>query len=86
MLLCMRTTLTLDKDVAIALERLRKTRKASLKKIVNDALREGLEKMSSPPPPRRPTRTRAVSLGKCVVGNVDNIAEVLAIAEGESRR
>ena len=86
MLLCMRTTLTLDKDVAIALERLRKTRKASLKKIVNEALREGLEKMSSPPSARRPTRTRAVSLGKCIVGNVDNIAEVLAIAEGESRR
>ena len=33
----MRTTLTLDKDVAAALERLRKARKASLKAVVNEA-------------------------------------------------
>lgn len=79
----MRTTLTLDKDVAIALERLRKARRASLKQVVNDALRQGLGQMASPPP-RRTFRTRAVSLGRCLVGNVDNVAEVLAVAEGES--
>jgi len=81
----MRTTLTLDKDVAIALERLRKARRARLKQVVNDALRQGLGQMASPPPPpRRTFRTRAVSLGRCLVGNVDNVAEVLAVAEGES--
>ncbi len=80
----MRTTLTLDKDVAIALERLRKARKASLKKIANEALRQGLARMAAPPaPPRRPFRTRGLSLGRCLVGNVDNVAEVLAVAEGE---
>jgi len=80
-----RTTLTLDKDVAAALERLRKARRASLKQVVNEALRQGLGRMASPPPaPRRPFRTRAVSLGRCLVGNVDNVAEVLAVAEGES--
>ena len=76
----MRTTLTLDKDVAVALERLRKARKASLKAVVNEALRQGLARMAAP---RRPFRTRALSLGRCLVGNVDNVAEVLAIAEGE---
>lgn len=80
----MRTTLTLDKDVAIALERLRKTRKASLKKIVNEALRQGLARMATPPAaPHKPFRTRALSLGRCLVGSVDNVAEVLAVAEGE---
>lgn len=80
----MRTTLTLDKDVAAALERLRKAHKASLKQVVNEALRQGLTRMAAPPPaPRRPFRTRALSLGRCLVGNVDNVAEVLAIAEGE---
>jgi hypothetical protein len=84
MLWCMRTTLTLDKDVAITLERLRKARKASLRKIVNEALRQGLGQMASPPPRRRaPFRTRALSLGRCLVTNVDNMAEVLAVAEGE---
>lgn len=81
----MRTTLSLDKDVAAALERLRQSRNASFKEVVNDALRRGLEQMATPPPPsRRRFRTRAVSLGRCFVGNVDNIAEVLAVAEGET--
>jgi hypothetical protein len=81
----MRTTLSLDKDVAAALERLRKTRRASLKRLVNEALRQGLARMSAPPPaPRTPFRTRSVSLGRCLIGNVDNVAEVLAVAEGEA--
>jgi Ribbon-helix-helix protein, copG family len=85
MLRCMRTTLSLDKDVAAALERLRKARKASLKDVVNEALRRGLGQMASPPAaPRKPFRTRAVSLGRCFAGNVDNVSEVLAVAEGES--
>lgn len=82
----MRTTLTLDKDVAVALERLRKKRKASLKVVVNEALRQGLSQMASPPPARRELRTRAVSLGRCLAGNIDNVSEALAIAEGESFR
>ena len=81
----MRTTLSLDKDVAAAIERLRKTRKISLKQLINEALRRGLGQMASPPAvPRRPFRTPAVSLGRCLVGKVDNVSEVLAVAEGES--
>ncbi len=80
----MRTTLTLEKDVAAALERLRKARKLSLKEVVNEALRRGLGQIAAPPPQRRPARTRAVSLGRCLVGNVDNVSEVLAATEGES--
>jgi len=38
----MRTTLTLEDDVAALLLRLRERRKASLKTVVNEALREGL--------------------------------------------
>ena len=83
----MRTTLTLDKDVAVALERLRRTRKASLKAVVNDALRQGLGRMAAPPAaPRKPFRTRSLTLGRCLVGNIDNVAEVLAVAEGERFR
>ncbi len=82
----MRTTLTLEKNVAVALERLRKARKASFKTVVNDALRQGLSHMDAPPPVRRAVRTRAVSLGQCLAGNIDNVSEALAIAEGESLR
>ena len=45
----MRTTLTLDDDVAVALERVREQRGASLKELVNEALRRGLRDMSSRP-------------------------------------
>lgn len=83
----MRTTLTLDKDVAVALERLRKSRKATLKAVVNDALRQGLGRMAAPPAaPRKPFRTRILPLGRCLVGSIDNVAEVLAVAEGERFR
>lgn len=82
----MRTTLTLDDDVAAMLERLRKARDASLKDVINEALREGLRRMEAPPAKRRPFRTETVDLGRCLPGDVDNIADVLAVAEGEFRR
>jgi hypothetical protein len=81
-----RTTLTLDKDVAALIERLRKSRGDTLKDLVNEALREGLKHMTSPPRRRAPFRTASVDLGRCLLGNVDNVAEVLAVAENESFR
>jgi hypothetical protein len=80
----MRTTLTLDDDVAAVLERLRRTRDASLKELINDALRRGLKDMSSRPKRREPVRTRSVALGRLRMAGIDNIAEALAIAEGET--
>jgi hypothetical protein len=82
----MRTTLTLDDDVAALLERVRKVRKRSLKDVVNEALRQGLKEMTSPPQPRKLYQTRGVSLGRCLVGNLDDVSEALAIAEGEDFR
>jgi hypothetical protein len=79
----MRTTLTIDDDVAAALERLRKSRDASFKDVVNDVLRRGLRDATEPQKPRKPFRTRAVDLGGFKIDNLDNIGEVLAIAEGE---
>jgi len=40
----MRTTLTVDEDVAVQLERVRRSRDATLKQVVNEALR-----LSDPP-------------------------------------
>jgi hypothetical protein len=80
----MRTTLTLDDDVAAVLERLRKSRDASLKELVNEALRRGLKDMSSRPKRREHFRTRSVALGQLRIAGLDNIAEALAIAEGEA--
>jgi hypothetical protein len=82
----MRTTLTLDDDVAVALERLRKQRDAGLKELVNEALRRGLRDMSTRPKRREPVRTRSVALGRLRIAGIDNIAEALSIAEGETSK
>ncbi len=79
----MRTTLTIDDDVAAALKRLRKSRDASFKELVNDALRRGLRDMNEAQKPRKPFHTRSVSLGGLKIENLDNIGEVLAQIEGE---
>jgi hypothetical protein len=80
----MRTTLTIDDDVAASLERLRKARDGSLKELINEALRRGIKDMSARTKPREPFRTRAVALGRVQTGPLDNISEALAVAEGES--
>lgn len=80
----MRTTLTLDDDVAAALERLRRTRGVGLKALVNEALREGLKQMRTRRARRERFRTHVADLGRLRIGSVDNIGEALAIAEGES--
>ena len=83
----MRTTLTLDKDVAAIIARLRRTKRQTLKAIVNEALRAGLKHTASPRRLRQRTfRTDSVDLGRCLQGNVDNVAEVLAVTESESFR
>jgi len=80
----MRTTITLEKDVASRLERLKKTR--PFKQLVNDALRAGLDEIeregagepvpySITPVEGRPLRT-----------DLDNVAEILAEMEGDGFR
>jgi predicted transcriptional regulator len=80
----MRTTLTLDDDVAVALERLRRARDASLKDIVNDALRRGLSDLAIRTKQREPFQTQGVALGRLRLASIDNISESLAVAEGEA--
>ena len=80
----MRTTLSLDDDVAALLARIRKARRAGLKNLVNEALRRGLQEMAAPQRRSAPYRTPSVSLGACLVGSIDDVAEVTQVAEGES--
>jgi Arc/MetJ family transcription regulator len=74
----MRTTLTLDDDVAASLERLRRSQKLSLKQLVNEALRRGLDDIGRRRKRRERVQTRAVALGRMRVVSIDNIAEALA--------
>jgi hypothetical protein len=80
----MRTTLSLDPDVAILLEKVRKAKRLSLKQAVNEALRAGLMQLMTPPPRRASFHTGTIDLGRCLIGNLDDISEALAAGEGES--
>lgn len=82
----MRTTLTLDKDLAIQLARIQRDRGTSFKEVVNEAIRHGLDQMTRPPRRRQRFRTQTVSLGRCLIGSLDDVAEVLTVAEGERLR
>ena len=78
----MRTTLTIEDDVAVLIARARSSSARSLKDVVNDALRRGLRAMNAPGPDRPRYETPASDLG-CFLGSLDDVAEALAAAEGE---
>lgn len=82
----MRTTLTLDDDVAARLKAAVRKQRRPFKDLVNQALRSGLAVLEHPRPARRPFRTRGFNLGPSLVGSLDNVEEVLSRAEGEDHR
>jgi hypothetical protein len=75
-------TLTLDEDVAVQLNRLRRARHANLKDLVNEALRRGLREMTAKPEKRKPFRTQTFNMGPPLI-SIDHVAEAIAYAEGE---
>lgn len=77
----MRTTLTLDEDVAARLkERCRKSGQ-SFKQVVNQALREGLE-AEEMLAPQEPFRVEARPMGLLPGVELDDIGELLERLEG----
>jgi hypothetical protein len=78
----MRTTLTLDDDVAAQLEAWRAKEDLTFKEAVNSALRRGLGELDRPKE-RKPFRTKSVDLGRCLVPSLDNIGDVLDDIETE---
>ncbi len=82
----MRTTLTLDEDVASLLGRLQRERDGSFKELVNEALRLGLTHIQAPPKTKSARSTTASSLGGCLIGSLDDVSESLAVAEGDAFR
>lgn len=60
----MRTTLSLDDDVAVRLKRLHKKRDTSFKEVVNDVMRSGLDRLEAPQAKKRESfRTRVFDPG-----------------------
>ena len=82
----MKETLIIDDDVLATLEQFRRDRNATLEEVVNEALRRGLREMEAQPKPPMPFRTMSVDCGTPLIANIDNVAEALAIIEGEAFR
>ena len=77
----MRTTITLDQDVAARLEQLRKGRQ--FKELVNEALRKGLDALEPASDDVPPYSVDSVE-GKPRRVDLDNVSQVLAELEGDS--
>ena len=88
----MRATITVAGELAERIERLSQERATSFEDLANVAPREGLEHLAGETPraggePERKSGrnsyTQPVSLGGCLLESLDDIAAVLAAAEGE---
>ena len=79
----MRTTLTLDDDVAVRLERLRRQGR-TLKEVVNEALRAGLDALEQSPSVRRKSYTEPVDI-QLLVPNIDDVWGVLDAVDSPDR-
>jgi len=83
----MRTTLTLDPDVAAALREAQRRTGTQQKALVNAALRHGLREINrARPSPRSRYVTEAVDPGKPALVGVHSVHDLLAFAEGEDFR
>ena len=61
----------------------RRTPNTRPKKVLNGTTGQGLRQMPSATRPTVRFETRTVDLGECLLGNVDDVVEVLDIAERE---
>jgi hypothetical protein len=82
----MRTTLTLEKDVAVALERLQQKRDSTFKDVVNEALRQGIKAMNAPGKSRKPFRTRGMDLGRPLFTTPQELKKLIADMDDEYDR
>jgi hypothetical protein len=81
----MRTTLTLDPDVAAKAKKSVARTGQPFKSVINSALRIGLDEILKPAA-AKPYRTKPRPLGLRAGLSYDNISELLALAEGEDHR
>ncbi len=80
MMLPMRTTVTLDEDVAAKLKQAARERGVSFKAVLNDAVRAGLNGQS---PPARPYRMKTFPMGVRPGVNLDKALQLAGELEDE---
>ncbi len=81
----MRTTLTIDPDIAVKAKKAVQMTGMPFKTLINQALRIGIDAVMSPKK-SRPYRTKGRAMGLRKGLSYDNIHDLLAMAEGEDFR
>lgn len=81
----MRTTLSIDNDVLERARSIAAKLRTPFKKVVNEALRAGLDQVEQPTKCRS-YKTKPHAMGLRSGRNLDNIQELLALIEGEESR
>ena len=79
----MRTTFTLEPDVAARLDRIRRRTHASLKALVDAALRAGLPSLEDRRRAGDEYTIRPLKSGPCLLPSLDDVSEVSSAGEGE---
>ena len=80
----MRTTVTLEPDVARRLQEVSRARKLSFNEALNTTLRRGLDQMLAKPK-AKPFHTVPEDMGVLPHLNYDNIGDLLELAENASK-
>jgi hypothetical protein len=79
----MRTTVTIDADVAAEIERIRKAQGKRFKQVLNDVLRAGLRQLAGETKPKEwVSPTHSMDLGVPLI-DITNASRALDHAEGE---
>lgn len=82
----MRTTITLDEDVAAKLTSLARRTGRAFRDVVNETLRRGLARPAAVPP-RAPFKVQTRDMGQLRPGlSLDSIADLIEQAEGPLHR
>jgi hypothetical protein len=81
----MRTTLTIEDDVLDKAKKVAQKLHQPFRRVINEALRCGLEKIEEPLK-TRPYRTQPHKMGLKPGRNLDNVQELLSQVEGEDYR
>ena len=82
----MRTTLTIDDDLLDKAKAVAAKISVPFRRVVNEALRTGLQMVEDTPPRTQPYRTHPHKMGLKAGRNLDNIQALLAQIEGEDHR
>jgi hypothetical protein len=83
----MRTTVTIDDDLVVLLEKKRRNTGATFNDVLNEALRDGLlHDVPAQQRSRERLRTKPLPLGEPLLDDLTDTGEVLAYLDGESSR